>query len=70
MKLEKREVALNEKDSILDMLLFEEHLQERYRRAAAKATRKEENSVLEKAADELQENIEKLRLLLKKTPKM
>jgi len=70
MKLEKREVALNEKDSILDMLLFEEHLQECYRRIAAKSVRKEENSVLTKAADELNEKMEMLRRLLKRTPKM
>jgi hypothetical protein len=70
MKLEKREVALNEKDSILDMLLFEEHLQASYRRIAEKSVRKEENSVLIKAADELNEKLEMLRRLLKRTPKM
>ena len=70
MKLEKREVALNEKDSILDMLFFEESLQERYRRAADAAETKEEKSVLGNAAGELTEIITKLKFLLQLPPKM
>lgn len=70
MKLEKREVALNEKDTLLDMALFEEHLQECYRRAADCAETKEEKSVFTQMADELAESIQTLYALRQKEPRM
>lgn len=70
MRLEKREVTLNEKDTLLDMALFEECLQERYRQAADCAESKEEKCVLTQMADELGERIGKLYELLQREPKM
>ncbi len=70
MKLEKREVTLNEKDTLLDMALFEEHLRERYRSAAEHAETKEEQSVLAQMAEELNERIRKIYALRQRVPKM
>ena len=70
MRLEKRDVTLNEKDTLLDMALFEECLQERYRQAADCAESKEEKCVLTQMADELGERIGKLYELLQREPKM
>ena len=70
MKLEKREVALNEKDTLLDMALFEQHLQERYRRAAENAQTKEEKAVLSQMAQQLDERIRTLYTLRQREVKM
>ena len=70
MKLEKREVALNEKDTLLDMALFEQYLQERYRRAAENAQTKEEKSVLSQMAQQLDERIRTLYALRQREAKM
>lgn len=70
MKLEKREVTLNEKDTLLDMALFEEHLRDCYRRAAQYAESKEEKSVLSQMAEALNERIRTLYALRQKEPRM
>ena len=70
MKLEKREVTLNEKDSILDMLFFEENLQQEYLVVAEQIESKELRCALLRHAEELSEKLECLRGWLVKTPKM
>ena len=70
MKLEKREVTLNEKDSILDMLFFEENLQQEYSVIAEKIEGKELRCALLRHAKDLDEKLERLRGWLVKTPKM
>ena len=70
MKLEKREVTLNEKDTLRDMRFFEENLALEYRRAAAFAEEKETKAVLLRHAEELREKIERLEELLAKPPRM
>ena len=70
MKLEKREVTLNEKDTLRDMIFFEQNLSEKYRILAECVETKEEKSVLLRHAEELGERIERLQKLLKKPPKM
>lgn len=49
MKFEKREITLNEYDSMLDMLGFSERLLELYRVAVAFAERKEVRSRLKES---------------------
>ncbi len=70
MRLEKREVTLNEKDTLLDMLLFEQGLAERYRKMGEKTERKEARAAFLAMAEELQKEIESLKRYLQKTPKM
>lgn len=70
MRLEKREVTLNEKDTLLDMIFFEQSLARAYRRAANEAERKEEREVLLLHADSAAEKIRRLRAYLEKAPKM
>ena len=70
MKLEKREITLNEKDSLMDMLFFEENLQKKYREFADSIDRKETKCMTVRHADDLDQNIQILKELLKKTPKM
>ena len=70
MKLEKREVTLNEKDSLLDMALFERFLQDCYRNAAEIAQSKEAKCLLAQKADELNEWIHSIYALRQREPKM
>ena len=70
MKLEKREVTLNEKDTLSDMLFFERSLAAVYRGAAGGMDRKEERALLCEHEQGLQEVIERLEEALQKTPKM
>ncbi len=70
MRLEKREVTLNEKDTLSDMLFFENNLARAYRDAAEKTDGKEERCTLLEHAEGLEESINKLRMLLEKAPKM
>lgn len=70
MRLEKREVTLNEKDTLSDMLFFENNLARAYRDAAEKTDRKEERCTLLEHAEGLEESINKLQMLLEKAPKM
>ena len=70
MKLEKREVTLNEKDTLQDMVFFEENLQTAYRSYSENAATKEGRALLLRHAEELTGKIERLRQLLAKPPKM
>ena len=70
MKLEKREVTLNEKDTLLDMIFFETNLALAYRRAAENVEEKETRATLLRHAEELKEKIERLEELYLKPPKM
>lgn len=70
MKLEKREVTLNEKDTLRDMIFFEQNLASAYQTAADAADTKEEKSVMLRHAEELEERIGRLQKLLEKPPKI
>lgn len=70
MRLEKREVTLNEKDTLLDMLFFEQGLAKSYRRAAKETDRKEERETLLARADDSADKIRRLRSYLELPPKM
>ena len=70
MRLEKREVTLNEKDTLLDMLLFEQSLAERCRKWGEKVERKEARAAFLAMGDELQKEVESLKRYFQKTPKM
>ena len=70
MRIEKREVTLIEKDTLLDMLLFEQALAERYQQLGEKAERKEVCAAFLAMADELQREVEKLKRYFQKPPKM
>ena len=70
MRLEKREVTLNEKDALLDMIFFEQSLAGVYRRAARGAERKEERGLFLLHADSAAEKIRRLRVYLERSPKM
>ena len=70
MRLEKREVTLNEKDTLLDMMFFEQALQKKYREFAEKTQGKEVRCTLLEHAQVLDEKISRLQKLLEKVPKM
>ena len=70
MKLEKREVTLNEKDTLSDMLFFERSLAAVYREAARGVDRKEERALLLEHETDLTEAINRLEEMLQRTPKM
>jgi hypothetical protein len=70
MKLEKREITLNEKETLTDMLFFEEYLAAAYRTAAEKVDAKEARCLLLEHAKELEKYIRCLQEGLQKTPKM
>lgn len=70
MKLEKREITLNEKDTLFDMLFFERSLAREYRRVVETQTRKEARALLQANADELRRPVKKLEEFLAKPPKM
>ena len=60
MKFEKREITLNERDSILDVLVIHERLAEVYLQGARVADRKELRELIKKR---LHETIEEIYLL-------
>ena len=60
MKFEKREITLNERDSILDVLVIHEYLSEVYLQGARVADRKEVRDLIKKR---LSETIEEIYLL-------
>ena len=60
MKFEKREITLNERDSILDVLVIHERLAEVYLQGARVADRKEVRDLIKKR---LSETIEEIYLL-------
>lgn len=70
MKLEKREVTLNEKDTLSDMLFFERGLAIAYREAADVVDTKEARALLSESEEGLKEVMGRLEEMLKKTPKM
>jgi len=64
MKIEKREITLNERDTLKDMLFFEKGLLREYASAIEKAERKETRSLLEERMRETAEEIFVLRDLV------
>ncbi len=66
MKLEKREITLNERDSIMDVYYFEKHLLNVYTETLSKATRKEVRGVLSMLMKEVGEDMGITADLLKK----
>ena len=70
MRLEKREVMLNEKESLADMLFFEKNLASAYLSAAEAVDVKEARVLLGEHAQTLEEWIGRLQEGLEKTPKM
>ena len=61
MKLEKREITLNEADSLRDMYYLEILLQTTYENNATKTERKDVFLALEKRAKQLSEESQKLK---------
>ena len=70
MRLEKREVTLNEKESLADMLFFEKNLATSYLSAVEKVDVKEARVLLREHAQALKEWIGRLQEGLEKTPRM
>lgn len=70
MRLEKREVTLNEKESLADMLFFEKNLALAYLSAVEKVDVKEARVLLREHAQALKEWIGRLQEGLEKTPRM
>ena len=64
MKFEKREITLNERDSILDVLVIHEYLAEVYLQGARVADRKEVRELIKKRLHEVIEEIYLLNDLL------
>ncbi len=64
MKIEKREITLNERDTLKDMLFFEKGLLREYASSMEKAERKETRTLLETRMSETAEEIFLLRDLL------
>lgn len=60
MKLEKREITLNEKDSIKDMSCFEEHLLAEYSKGNSQEFRKETVETLSVLRMEMEEIIRRI----------
>ena len=68
MKLEKREITLNEADSIKDMYFYEKNLQNRYAHALKFAERKEAEGELSRLLREAEKDAAVLEELFKQTP--
>ena len=68
MKLEKREITLNEADSVKDMYFYEQNLQFCYAQALKKAERKEAQGELARLLDEVEKDVKFLEELQKQTP--
>ncbi|MBQ8395031.1 MAG: hypothetical protein IJX49_05605 [Clostridia bacterium] len=66
MKLEKREITLNERDSLLDMYFWERSIENEYKQGAKLAERKETELVLTQAAGETAQDVERMLALLRK----
>ena len=66
MKLEKREITLNETDSIKDMLYMEKILLRVHEESVKKAERKEVEGVLHKMIEDTKKEIEALQKEKKK----
>lgn len=57
MKLEKREITLNEKDSVTDMLYLEKNLLSAYEKGIKITERKETKGLCQKKTGEIQDEI-------------
>ena len=68
MKLEKREITLNEADSIKDMYFYEKNLQFCYEKALEKAERKEVQGELIRLLHEVEKDAALLQTLCERTP--
>ena len=68
MKLEKREITLNEEDSLKDMYFFEKNLQAQYAQGAKLAERKETEGELSKLMREAEKDAAVCAELLSQTP--
>ena len=68
MKLEKREITLNEKDSVMDMYYYEKNLQNRYMQALKFSERKEAEGELSRLLRETEKDSVLLGELMKRTP--
>ena len=68
MKLEKREITLNEADSIKDMYFYEKSLQMGYEQALENAERKEVQGELARLLEEVGKEVALLEELRKCTP--
>ncbi len=68
MKLEKREITLNEKDSVKDMYFFEKSLQFRYAQGVKFAERKEIEGELSRLLRETEKDAALMEELCKQTP--
>jgi len=69
MKLEKREITLNERDSLLDMYFCAQALQTEYEKSAKLSERKETELVLRQLSQEAEKDRERLYTLLLKSEK-
>lgn len=69
MKLEKREITLNERDSLLDMYFWERSIENEYKQGAKFAERKETELLLSQAAQETAQDAERMLMLLEKATK-
>ncbi|MBQ7913265.1 MAG: hypothetical protein IJ308_05965 [Clostridia bacterium] len=68
MKLEKREITLNEADSVKDMYFYEKNLQFRYGQALKFAERKEAEGEISRLLRETEKDAALLEELCKRTP--
>ena len=68
MKLEKREITLNEADSVKDMYFYEKNLQFRYAQALKFAERKEAEGELHRLLRETEKDAALLEELCKRAP--
>ena len=69
MKLEKREITLNERDSLLDMYFFERLLEKEYAFGVVMAERKETERVLAQAETDAHAIAESVYSLVEKSEK-
>ena len=68
MKLEKREITLNEKDSVKDMYFYEKNLQFHYMQALKFSERKQTEGELSRLLHETENEVSILEELCKRTP--
>ena len=69
MKLEKREITLNETDSLKDMFFLEKFLSVEYKEGAKRAERKETESELIRLCEEAQADMEFIQERLQRSEK-
>lgn len=69
MKLEKREITLNETDSLKDMFFWEKFLTDEYKEGAKRAERKETESELMRLCEEAKADMEFMQERLQRSEK-